>query len=73
MAKQPETIKYAAVWNPPRITQLNLGAVRSGTKGQNPYSTDTWEGHCPPTNPLTPGAAYRMPTSGEVGTFSPAC
>ena len=67
MAKQPETTRHAAVWNPPRIRKLNLHDVESGTRP----STSQWEGttnHLPNAAPpafSAPSRGYRMPTSGE--------
>ena len=42
MANATETTKRAAVWNPPRIHELYLGAVGSGTT--HPPTTADWEG-----------------------------
>ena len=61
MAKQTEPQKRTAVWNPPRLVNLSVHTVESGTR-----STDNiWEGG------TTGGAPqctrrYRVPTSSEV-------
>ena len=68
MANATEPTKRTAVWKPPRLRELNLGMVESGTKG-SPQGTQ-YEGatQWPPVGP--PGgsnsAGYRAPTSGEV-------
>ena len=73
MAKQPETTKHAAIWNPPRFAKLNLsrGVVQNDGIRSNPTATE-WEGACPPLdNQFT---HYRMATSSEVGiTNAPYC
>ena len=64
MANATETTKHAAAWNPPRITELILGAVGSGS---HPPGTADWEGardwHPGPN--ASPTRGYRMPTSAE--------
>ena len=66
MAEQ--TTKQAAVWNPPRLRALGLGVDTGNDGGRGGPHTDTWESNCPVAAPN-----YRMPTSGETGTFPPAC
>ena len=67
MGKQPETTS-AAVWNPPRLRQLRLHGVESGTKpgGQSLY--EGVQNHLPgqaPSDHNSPSTGYRMPTSSE--------
>ena len=64
MAKQPETTKRAAVWNPPRFLKLNPRAAGSGTK-QHPTNDVVYEGGDGSTTNPHCTAAYRMPNSGE--------
>ena len=65
MANATETTKYAAVWNPPRLTILYATATSSGSHMRQQY----WEGGT--SNPVAPArnqnGNYRMPTSGDVG------
>ena len=67
------TTKAAAVWKPPRIMRLALGGTRSGTKGQVPYSADTWELTPPHPTSCSTAGQYRMPISAEPSSGRPNC
>ena len=65
MARQTETTKQAAVWQPPRLRRIYLKADFASGSLHQPY---LWEGGTNnPGNPAgNPYANYRMPTSGDV-------
>ena len=63
MARETETTKRAAVWNPPRLNWLGVGGVKSGSiSGGTTYEGSQREVGCPNDSPST---GYRMPTSSE--------
>ena len=66
MAKQTETTKRAAVWNPPRLHNLYLTGVMSGGRMHG-----DWEGskEWSPGPNASPTVGYRMPTSAEPVPF----
>ena len=66
MAEQ--TTKQAAAWNPPRLRAMHVRRHTLNDGGRGGPHTDTWESNC---NVAAPN--YRMPTSGEIGTWPPAC
>ena len=61
------TTKAAAVWNPPRLRRLGLGAARTGTKDGQESQWEVFGTSCPVA------ANYRMPTSAEPSSDKPSC
>ena len=65
MAKQTETGRQAAVWNPPRIYELQLHSVGSGIRGVGTTQYEGSNNYNYPASPADPTSGYRLPTSGE--------
>ena len=67
MAKQPETTRHAAVWNPPRLHRLAARVAASGVRIET-NQDNVWEGGGGTPSRAGLNHMYRVPTSGEPVT-----